>query len=437
MRSRGLTYLVARVSLGDKRTPRYANRSLTFFISIFDLCGVVWCVLLVMHSFFFCFCSRSLFVGMSRKPASARRRSELEALKRRLQELENPDFVGQLVQYTNCPWQASSRAEESLLKLPWSDCIRSGIYGADDALWTPGHQTAHAGACVSLRALCEALRQTLRRPPPTKKARTMSSYLRDTMGNQGLHMILVHNGIVDSRYKCNVIEFILLIARLWLTPSGAADVWHTESTEQTAAFLTDVKSEDWVTTALAQKITDQLEAAPPTTWLIDAILVPMVPPLAPQQANAIGHLPWHKTVLDGTYTMATPLVSIAPVTLETVWQQFCATGAPPVRESLTRSRKTHKLLRELGLFQKNIRLMPIVTTIVQLVARIQPSEPSEPSEGKPDRSSWWTSEEIPTSSSTWLPGTKVVTFDDPTSRRIKRVKAAVADLTHGGTSVSK
>ena len=53
MRSRGLTYLVARVSLGDKRTPRYANRSLTFFISIFDLCGVVWCVLLVMHSFFF------------------------------------------------------------------------------------------------------------------------------------------------------------------------------------------------------------------------------------------------------------------------------------------------------------------------------------------------------------------------------------------------
>jgi hypothetical protein len=51
-------------------------------------------------------------------------------------------------------------------------------------------------------------------------------------------MVLVQNGIVDNRYTCNFVEFVLLIA-----PSEAASVWHTESMHQT--FLTVVKTEDW------------------------------------------------------------------------------------------------------------------------------------------------------------------------------------------------
>ena len=68
----------------------------------------------------------------------------------------------------------------------------------------------------------------------------MTSYLRDILGNQGVHMVLVQNGIVDNRYTCNVVEFVLLRG---CSPSEAASVWHTESMHQT--FLTVVKTEDW------------------------------------------------------------------------------------------------------------------------------------------------------------------------------------------------
>lgn len=349
------------------------------------------------------FFSFLLLSTMMHKPAN--RKSMIETLKRKVKELEEEEFLSSVVRYATCPWKKQAIKDSGLLQLPWSNHIRNGRYDADSALWTQDHLDQHTEAAVSLSAMCKALRQTLE-TTKTQQKRSMTSYLRDILGNQGVHMVLVQNGIVDTRYTCNVVEFVLLIARLWLAPSEAASVWHTESVHQMVTFLTVVKAEDWVSEALAGHIETRLmfHASPPPSWMSNFIKQ-LLPRVSAKQVITLSQLPWHDDVLGGVYTMSTPLVQGNTTTIKAIASQFSDASA----QALTRSPQIIQLLGQLGL--------PPTTAVVRVILRLsqdgtEPDRTEEP----------WAEVSV-----------AHATFDDPLSRKINRVKASMtADLTPCG-----
>lgn len=351
------------------------------------------------------------------------RQRAIANLKQQIRELElaeGSEFIKSVVPYAQCPWKVRSHGHQ-LLALPWSTCVREGAFSGTDLLWDDKH-----GHPISIEALCSSLQQALSHTVGRRK-RSMRSFLQDACGNQQLHLVLAENGIGSPPYMCDVIEFLLLMARLSLKciPSNPV-VWHTENMSQTEEFLSLVRTESWIDKEIESLITNMLGPNEPSaTWLDSAIRNVTTTVCT---SRTIRNLPWHPDIVSGTYTKDTPLLlqdtpQAGMMSVEKVWNglgrvagvELSTTDPDP--QKLSRAKGIADFLGHIGLRTRSIRSnSPILTLLVGIWVRISSTTHAT----HLPHNDWWTA---PLSGPE---GVLLPTFADPTTKRLAKAAASLS-----------
>lgn len=341
----------------------------------------------------------------------------LDTLKRKLESSHSEDndssFLSRVI---NCavPLTSSPVSQtrvSRLLNLPWSAEIRSGVYQHSDRLWDPSHKTQS-----TVGDMRDGLHRELQDGTSTGRRGTKGS-LRAMLHNQGIHVLMAHNGV----HNCTPAEFVLVFSRLWLC---VGNVFHTDNVSQTTDFLRQVREECWVSDATRAKIDAQLIASTGedvgqplagATWL-DGVINNVVP--SQTRALSISRLPWHTDIRCKTYDASTPLTGNGNgKSISEVWRVLsstmdrCKDKAPGKQTAsgkrmVTRSRTVVKMLREMDMVPDDHRSVPchvITDIVVRLWLRLHPEDatdalrPNDAIDGETSvrvakRQAWWTTE---------------------------------------------